>query len=125
MTRRRISAADKRMLWDRQCGTCNCGCGGELVPGQVDVEHQIPLALGGPDTLENMSLWLRSCHRLKTKADVRRIAKAKRQQKHHETGRSRARKGPAMRSRGFTGWRRFDGSPVKAETRSGANAAGE
>lgn len=113
MKRRRLSAADKRLLWDRQCGTCNCGCGGALVVGLIDVEHQLPLALGGPDTLENMNLWLRACHKAKTRADVRRISKAKRQQRYHETGRSRARKGPAMRSRGFTGWRKFNGEVVR------------
>lgn len=115
MKRRRLTAAEKRLLWDRQVGTCNCGCGGELIPGQVDVEHQIPLSLGGPDTLENMSLWLRACHKAKTREDVRRLAKAKRMERYHATGRSRARKGPPMQSRGFSGWRKFNGEVVRAE----------
>lgn len=115
MTRRRITTTEKRLLWERQLGTCNCGCGGALVPGQVDVEHQIPLSLGGADALENLSLWLRSCHKRKTRDDVRRLAKAKRQERYHTTGRSRARKGPPLKGRGFQGWRRFDGQIVRAD----------
>lgn len=128
MTRRRLTPSQKAQILERQAWTCGCGRGCDLRGQAVEYDHMIPLALGGADSLENLQALLVPCHRGaggKTAADVKRIAKAKRQQKFHETGRSRARKGPPMQSRGFTGWRRFDGSPVKAETRSGANAAGE
>lgn len=116
MTRRkRISRKGRLQMASDQ--RYRCGCGSPdcwlSVDGGWEVEHFIPLALGGSDEPENRSLWNRACHRLKTSVDLARIAKAKRQQRYHETGRSRARKGPPMRSRGFQGWRRFDGSIVR------------
>ena len=125
MKRRRLTAAQKAAIIARQVNTCGCGCGGDLTGQPVEYDHALPLGLTGADSLDNLQALLIACHRAKTKADVRRIAKAKRQARYHETGRSRARRGPPMQGRGFTGWRRFNGSPVKAETRSGANAAGE
>ncbi len=72
-----------------------------------------PVALLGeakPD-----SLWRRECHKAKTKGDVKRIAKAKRQS--GETGQRarREKNGPRLKSRGFdrTHSRKFDGSVVK------------
>jgi 5-methylcytosine-specific restriction endonuclease McrA len=44
-------------------------------------EHPIPHALGGSDKLEDLRPICLPCHSPKTKADVARIAKAKRQEK--------------------------------------------
>ncbi len=125
MTRRRLTPSQKAQILERQAWTCGCGRGCDLRGQAVEYDHAIALALGGSDMPENMQALLIACHRLKTKADVKAISKAKRRARFMAEGRTRTRKGPPMRSRGFTGWRRFDGSPVKAETRSGANAAGE
>ena len=125
MTRRRLTPSQKAQILERQAWTCGCGCGADLTDKRIDFDHMLCLALGGSDVPENIQALLYECHKAKTALDVRRIRKADRQKKYHETGRSRARRGPPMQGRGFTGWRRFNGSPVKAETRSGANAAGE
>jgi hypothetical protein len=55
----------------------------------VEFDHVIPLAMGGLNNLDNWAALCASCHRSKTKTDLRRIAKAKRQRRFHETGRSR------------------------------------
>jgi 5-methylcytosine-specific restriction enzyme A len=44
----------------------------------AEVDHRIALALGGADEVENCSVLCIPCHRRKTRADVRKIAKAKR-----------------------------------------------
>lgn len=102
MTRRKLSAANKLAILERQAWTCGCGKGCNLRGEYVEYDHMLPLALGGADTLENMQALLADCHRkVKTPDDIRRIRKADRQRKHHETGRSRARKGKPMQGRGF------------------------
>lgn len=65
----------------QQRGLCGCGCGepiDALGEGFID-EHVIPLALTGSNDLENRALLRRPCALEKTKGDVSRIAKAKRQ----------------------------------------------
>jgi hypothetical protein len=56
----------------------------------VEFDHVIPLSLGGANSLDNWAALCSSCHAVKTKADLKRIAKAKRQRCYHETGRSRS-----------------------------------
>ena len=125
MTRRNFSLATRKAAYARDGGKC-CRCGVAITFAKSNCDHVLPCALGGGNDLANAATLCIPCHRdFKTRDDVRRIRKADRQKKYHETGRSRARRGPPMQGRGFTGWRRFDGSAVKAETRSGANAAGE
>ena len=101
-------------LWNRQHGICACGCGQSLEGQQVDIEHQLPVALGGTNDEANLSLWLREHHKRKTAQDVRRIAKARRQQLYHETGRSHRHAVKQIQSRGFDKRlsRRMDGSVV-------------
>lgn len=48
-----------------------------------DIEHVIPLALGGADNPPNMRPAHKACHAPKTAADVASIAKAKRQKARH------------------------------------------
>lgn len=113
MKRRRLSIAARTAILERQVYTCGCGCGGDLRGQAVEWDHAIPLALTGADSIDNLQALLVACHRKKTKADVRRIAKARRQARYHETGRSRARRGPPLQGRGFTGWRKFNGEIVR------------
>lgn len=70
---------------------------------RVEFDHVIPLGLGGTNHPENWAALCPTCHRRKTIADLKRIAKAKRQRRYHETGRSRARSeiGPFGSQRGF------------------------
>ncbi len=115
MTARRLTPSQKAQILERQAWTCGCGRGCDLRGQAVEYDHMIPLALGGADSLENIQALLYECHKAKTALDVRRIRKADRQRKHHETGRSRARKGAPMQSRGFDKRfsRRMDGSVVE------------
>ncbi len=68
-----------RSQWDaklaEQGGKCACGCGMTPADGRFEADHSNPSALAGgkPDQL---LFW--KCHRLKTKRDVKDIARAKR-----------------------------------------------
>lgn len=44
----------------------------------IEFDHQIPLDLGGTDDPDNLKPIHDSCHRRKTKEDIRAIAKARR-----------------------------------------------
>lgn len=69
-----------------RCAECSARLGtfseaGELHFVGFHVDHVIPLALGGSDNLGNWQILCVPCHAAKTKIDVARIAKAKRQAK--------------------------------------------
>lgn len=113
MTRRRLTPSQRAAIIARQDGLC--ALSGEPLEGRkVEFDHELPLCLGGADTLDNLRAVTAEAHLRKTVGDVAMKAKADRQRKHHETGRGRARKGRPMQGRGFTGWRRFNGEVVKA-----------
>jgi len=70
--------------------------------GNVEYDHEIPLGIGGKDHDETALVPLcRKCHSDKTKADVKRIAKCRRQA--GVTGQQARRKknGSKLKSRGF------------------------
>lgn len=106
MNRVRFSMRAKEGVIAGQSGICPL-CDGEL-SGAIEWDHKIPLALGGLDEIENIQAVHAECHlHLKTKDDVKRIAKAKRQAM--ETGqqkrrRDRAAKGqrPLIQNAGFS-----------------------
>jgi len=105
-----LTPKERAAMLQAQNGLCGCCCGREL-GARFIAEHGLPVALGNlskPDHLRR-----EDCASEKTREDVRQIAKAKRQG--GETGQQarRARRGFALiRSRGFQGSRRFDGTPV-------------
>jgi len=84
MTRRRSMTGKARLaLLKAHNATCHI-CGGEIQTGQKwDVEHVIPIAMGGDDELTNMRPAHAKCHRDKTDADIAAIAKAKRREIKH------------------------------------------
>ena len=89
----------------RANGNCEI-CTRKLLTGDFHFDHEVPDALGGEATLENCRCICRSCHANKTtKADVPRIAKAKR---NYRSARS------IKKARSITGWRKFDGTIVRA-----------
>lgn len=96
-----ISLGNVAKLQQRQANRC-AGCDRSLVITEMSsgyhVDHVTPLALGGDDQLANWQLLCIECHRAKTKLDVARIAKAKRQAKMME---SREPPKRPIRSRGF------------------------
>lgn len=104
MTRKAIPRAIKRAVFERSNMQCEAeGC--ENVG--VELEHRIPVALGGENTVKNLWLSCRACHRAKTSGeDMPRIAKAKRQagEKGQRARRNKAKAAgthKAIPSRGF------------------------
>ena len=61
----------------RANGRCE-ECGRRLLYGEAEYDHIIADALGGQAAIENCSVVCRGCHAAKTKKDVTRIAKSKR-----------------------------------------------
>lgn len=88
MTKRESISTKKRItLFQKHGGVCHI-CGGKINVGEAwDVEHVIPLAMGGEDSEENWSPAHRKCHRTKTTEDMGNIAKAKRREVFHLGGR--------------------------------------
>jgi HNH endonuclease len=56
--RRHLSMALRRHIWRRDGGKCG-GCGSKHA---LEVDHQIPVALGGTHTVENLRLLCRTCN---------------------------------------------------------------
>jgi len=104
MTQRRSLSTKARVEFflsrGGQCASCGMKC-----DRGWDLDHEIPLALGGADEPSNWVVLCRPCHRAKTRgADVPAIAKAKRREARHLG---------VKRPSSFRGWRRFDGTPVR------------
>lgn len=99
MKRRRLTGKARLALLTAHNSRCHI-CGGAIEPGQRwEVEHVIPLAMGGDDEPGNMRPAHSKCHQAKTAKNIADIAKAKRTQIAH-----RGAKAPPkvkIKSRGF------------------------
>jgi len=84
--RKRPSRQLKACILESQDGAC-LSCEEPLAT--VEFDHIVPLGIGGGNAPDNWAALCPACHRTKTASDLRRIAKAKRQRRYHETGRSR------------------------------------
>ena len=108
--RRSFTPKQRQGVWDRQEGLCGCGCDEPLgLSWQVD--HRIPIALGGAHEPGNW-VGLKPDHHLeKTREDVRKIAKVNRIRKREAEGAKPSR----LQSRGFDKRlrKKFDGSVVR------------
>lgn len=82
--RRPMTDARRLRIWEREKGVC-CLCGLKIdgVREKWIVEHKIALGLGGADEDENCGPAHERCRRVKDKADVPMIAKAKRMKAKH------------------------------------------
>jgi 5-methylcytosine-specific restriction endonuclease McrA len=84
--RRRLTAAEKAAILARQGALCpRCAktliwavVDGKPVFGPMIDEHVIPLQLGGSNDLSNRELWCVPCAKIKTKRDLKAIAKVQR-----------------------------------------------
>ena len=115
MTRRRISAKERMQIFTRCGGVCHI-CGGKIDGGREpwDVEHIIPLAMGGEDEGENLAPAHQKCHRAKTVEDAAHIAKARRMRQ-RQAGIKRQPRQKIAGSRG-TRWKRtIDGQTIRRE----------
>lgn len=98
-TRRRWSAKTRmEILSEHQEKCCICGQPIERDKG-FDLDHLIPLRIGGPDTRDNLRPAHRACHRIKTKSDHAQIGKTRRQEA--KSWGVKSQKGPKLQSRGF------------------------
>lgn len=85
MKRKTLSTKARLELFQAHNGTCHV-CGGKIQVGEAwEVEHVIPLALGGDDDTNNMApVHKKVCHETKTREqDVPAIARAKRREAKH------------------------------------------
>lgn len=94
--KRRMTPARRKRIIERHGGKC-CYPGCETSDG-LEIEHTVPIALGGRDDDDNLTAMCRYHHAQKTRLDVKMIAKAKRIQA-RENGTRRER--PKIASRGF------------------------
>ena len=110
MIRKAFSKRDlaKRLQsFGSRCSECLCSINGS---SGLEWDHHVPLAIGGPDDLVNLEPLCIRCHRLKTRLDVRRIAKVERVRQKH-LGIRRASRFPGSRS---SPWKKkLDGSIVR------------
>lgn len=90
--RRRLTEREVLLVCLQQGATIPCRRCDKPIDwrGAIESErdHVLALGLGGKDTLDNVEFLHRRCHKAKTDEDKERIAKADRQRRHHETGRS-------------------------------------
>lgn len=118
--RKPLTRAQLAHLVLEQQGKC-AACGSKLdfaKKGQVVDEHRVPLFSGGTNETSNRELRCKPCATEKTiaeapdRAKVRRIEGKKTQADRRTRAKAEGRYRP-MKSRGFQGWKRFDGSLVR------------
>ena len=113
--RKTKSRKQRAELFNKHAGLCHI-CQGKILVGEDwEIEHIIPIALGGEDSGDNLALAHKSCHRQKTKADVGRVAKAKRQRSFHLRGKVTKQPLPFGKSSKLK--RKLDGTVVKRWTK--------
>ena len=113
--RRSLSTRQRLELYLAAKGACQ-SCGWRLTPGtRWEIDHVLPLALGGRHDATNLQVLCAQCHGSKTtQRDVPAVSKAKRMQARH-LGATRSR-GVIPGSRRSTLRKRLDGS---VEVRNG------
>ncbi len=77
MTRLEFTRKTKAAIIARAAGYCEA-CSAVLKPGEGEVDHILPCALGGEPTVANGRLICRVCHVAKSATDIRSIRKADR-----------------------------------------------
>ncbi len=101
MTRKRFHRRIYLGILRRQNLRCACGCHVKLTRAEgYQFDHEHDLALGGPDTPENLQALRTPCHVKKSRKGAAARAKTKRLENIRLHG-LKVRRGPAMRSRGF------------------------
>jgi len=113
-TRRQIFSTSFRLnLFLKRKGTCT-SCSQKIDAGKAwDIDHILPLSLGGTNEPNNLQILCKPCHRSKTsQSDIPRIAKTKRLKARHLGARSPSTR-PIPGSRRSPWKRKFDGSVVR------------
>lgn len=82
--RRALSAKERLRLFTLHNGICHlCETKIHGIREAWEIEHRLALALGGADDDENRHPAHVKCHKIKTAADVGRLAKADREKARH------------------------------------------
>jgi 5-methylcytosine-specific restriction enzyme A len=116
MRKRRTAAARLRIFLEHK-GICHV-CGGRIgVTDAWDLDHVIPIALGGEDEEANLApAHRKGCHGTKTaKEDVPNIARAKRREQRH-AGIRKQTANPLPGSRNSNIKKKMDGTVVYRDT---------
>ena len=111
MTRQEFPRSVKLAAFERAKGHCEI-CTAELGPGNIEYDHVLPDWLGGKPTLENAQAVCKNCHKGKSRADKKTIAKAKRQGAAYKGARTPPRK-PMAGSRASRWKRKLSGEVVE------------
>jgi len=108
-----FSTSFRLSLFLKRKGTC-AGCSQKIETGKAwDIDHILPLAMGGANAPDNLQILCRSCHRAKTShSDIPRIAKTKRLKARHLGARAPSTR-PILGSRRSPWKRKMDGSVLK------------
>ena len=108
-----FSTSFRLNLFLKRKGTC-AACSQKIEAGKAwDIDHILPLALGGTNAPENLQILCRPCHRTKTsQSDVPRIAKTKRLKARHLGARAPSIR-PIPGSRHSPWKRKLDGRVVR------------
>jgi len=107
-------------LFIKHNGQCHI-CQGKILGNERwEVEHIIPISLGGEDGGDNLALAHISCHRGKTKEDIRRLSKAKRQNAFHLRGKQSRNPLPFGKSSKLK--RKLDGTIIPRKPRKNIDA---
>lgn len=67
--RRRISAEERKKVFDTYNGRC-AYCGTQITLSGMQIDHKKPLAIGGEDEFNNMIPACRSCNKYKHTLDI-------------------------------------------------------
>lgn len=114
--RKRLTKGQRLAVHTAACGLCHiCGTVINLARETFEIEHVIPIALGGEDAPSNWRPAHVACHKEKTKSDITKIAKAKRVSAKHE-GTYRPSRNPLPASKKSRLKKRLDGSVVDRDT---------
>ena len=81
--RKSIGRATREVILMSQDGKCG-SCGADATVHATETDHRIALQLGGPNSLSNLWVLCIPCHKIKTAADLKAIAKAKRRKAKHD-----------------------------------------
>jgi len=79
MPRKEFSRKVRREALERAAGHCeNKACKAVLKPGEAEIDHILPLEMGGESVIANAQVLCRACHRGKSALDIKAIRKSDR-----------------------------------------------
>ena len=68
-TRKQLTDEERQSLWEAQSSVRKpCGCTG--APKEREIDHVVPLCVGGGDTLDNLQILCKACHAQMTQLET-------------------------------------------------------